>query len=112
MHLNKLPTYFVKGDDRRAVYYTVIATELMAEGYVEEGEPAKVSNNPVRTPEQPVVAGGDAYEDLVDPELKSNLDEMTRAELIEWAEGKKGLRIRSNAPKAEILSACKAYEAK
>ena len=36
-HLKKLPTYFVKGDERRAAYYTINARELMAAGFVEEG---------------------------------------------------------------------------
>ena len=31
-HLKKLPTYFVKGDERRAAYYTIQARELRAAG--------------------------------------------------------------------------------
>jgi hypothetical protein len=77
--LDKRPTYFVKGDDRRAAYYTVTARELKEKGYVEEGEEAKPAdlNNPL--PEVPVVAGGDAFdfteEEEEEPELEVEVEE-------------------------------------
>ena len=56
-HLKKLPTYFVKGDKRRAAYYTIQARELRDAGYVEEGERA-VAKKPIeRQPEIIVEAG-------------------------------------------------------
>ena len=109
-HLRKLPTYFVKGDDRRAAYYTVQAAELREAGYVEEGtEKARARVIDFKLPEQPVEAGADAFEDLMDDEQKDNLDEMTKAELLEWAY-EQGHDLKNALPKAEILKQCKEIE--
>lgn len=108
-HLKKLPTYFVKGSDRRAAYFTVTARELKEAGYVEEGAVAQVAPPAPKVPEQPVVAGGDAYEDLMADELKESLEEMTKAELLEWAY-EKGHDLKNALPKAEILAKCKEIE--
>lgn len=108
-HLSKLPTYFVKGSDRRAVYFTVQARELLAEGFVEEGEKAQPAPTAPKVPEQPVVAGGDAFEDLMADELKEDLDSMTKAELLEWAFNQ-GHDLKDALPKSEILKACKEIE--
>jgi len=108
-HLSKLPTYFVKGDDRRAAYYTVTARELLDAGYVEEGPKAIAAPPAPKVPEQPVVAGGDAFEDLMDDEIKTELDSMTKAELLEWAEDL-GYDLKNSLPKAEILAMCKHIE--
>jgi len=63
--LSKRPTWFVKGDQRRAAYYTIQAKELRDAGFVEEGnEPAKAAVLEDKLPEVPVVAGGDAFEVL------------------------------------------------
>ena len=63
--LDKRPTWFVKGDRRRAAYYTIQAKELRDAGFVEEGnEPAKPAVLEDKLPEVPVVAGGDAFEVL------------------------------------------------
>ena len=65
--LDKRPTWFVKGDQRRAAYYTIQAKELRDAGFVEEGkEPAKAAVLEDKLPEIPVVAGGDAFEVVVD----------------------------------------------
>jgi len=117
MHLKNLPTYFVKGDDRRAVYYTVIAEELRAEGFVEEGVLAEPAAEDKKIPERPVVAGVDAFEDVMnanqpeddvvdEPEQAIDLDSLTRAELIDWARTS-GITVKQNASKAEILKLCK-----
>lgn len=109
-HLHKLPTYFVKGDDRRAAYYTVQAAELRGAGYVEEGtEKARPRVIDFKLPEQPVEVGADAFEDLMDDEQKDNLDEMTKAELLEWAY-EQGHDLKNALPKAEILKQCKEIE--
>ena len=50
-HLKKLPTYFVKGDERRAAYYTIQAKEFRAAGFVEEGEKAQVRKPIEKQPE-------------------------------------------------------------
>lgn len=114
-HLAKMPTYFVKGDERRAAYYTVDAQELLAQGYVEEGredaaEPQAHEPKPV--PEVVVEAGGDAFDMEAKLEIEEeSLDEMTKTELLEYAM-EHGVDLKNNAPKAEILKACKEIEAK
>ena len=60
-HLKKLPTYFVKGEERRAVYFTVDAAELKAKGWTEEGEKAVAAPLPEPQPEIVVEAGVDAF---------------------------------------------------
>ena len=49
MHLQKLPTIFVKGGEERKAYFTVQARELIADGWVEQGteEPAPAAPEPV-----------------------------------------------------------------
>ena len=84
MHLRKLPTGFVKGDDRRAAYYTIQARELRQAGFVEEGEKA-VARKPIeKQPEIVVEAGGTAYDStdsLQEPQSDGEtLEEMTTNE--------------------------------
>lgn len=110
MHLKKLPTYFVKDGQRMAAYYTVTAAELREAGWVEEGVQAVAAGRGLPAPSQPVVAGVDAFEDLMDDEPKENLDEMTKAELLEWAM-ERGHDLKNALPKAEILEQCKHIEA-
>ena len=113
-HLKKLPTYFVKeGERRRAAYYTIQARELIEAGYVEEGEKA-APRAPKPLPEiVPEVAAEpyDSTDSLTEPVAEEeSLDEMTKAELLEWAL-ERGHDLKNNAPKAEILKACKEIEA-
>lgn len=110
-HLAKLPTYFVKGDERRAAYYTVTARELIADGFVEEGEKARPAAQPKPIPEILVEAGQDAFDDdsfkATDGET---LEEMTKAELLEYAL-EYGFDLKNTLPKAEIFAKCKEIEA-
>ena len=110
-HLKKLPTYFVKGDERRAAYYTIQARELRAAGFVEEGEKAAPAPAPKAVPEVVVEAGGDAFD--MDTKLdieEESLDEMTKAELLDYAM-ERGHDLKNALPKAEILKLCKEIEA-
>lgn len=113
-HLKKLPTYFIKGDDRRAAYYTVQARELRAAGYVEEGEKAEPRKPIERQPEIVVEAGATAYDStdaLQEPQAEEgDLDSMTKAELLDWAMDQ-GHDLPNNDRKSEILEACKQIEA-
>ena len=113
-HLKKLPTYFVKGDERRAAYYTVQARELRAAGYIEEGEKAQVRKPIEKQPEIVVEAGAEAFdstESLTEPQAEEgDLDGMTKAELLDWAMDQ-GHDLKNALPKAEILAACKEIEA-
>ena len=111
-HLKKLPTYFVKGDERRAAYYTIQARELRAAGYAEEGEKAVAAKPVERQPEIVVEVGAEPYdstESLTEP-IAETLEEMTKAELLDWAL-EHGVDLPNNDKKAEIFAACKEIEA-
>ena len=113
MHLRKLPTWFVKGDSRRAAYYTIQARELRAAGYVEEGEKAEVKKPIERQPEIIVEAGASAYDSLEaiqEPQSDGEtIEEMTKAELLDWAMDR-GHDLKNALPKAEIFQLCKEIE--
>lgn len=113
MHLRKLPTYFVKGERRRAAYYTIQAREFLAAGYVEEGEKAEARKPIERQPEIIVEAGTAAYdsteaiqEPLSDGET---IEDMTKAELLDWASDR-GHDLKNALPKSEIFKLCKDIE--
>lgn len=111
-HLEKLPTYFVKGDERRAAYYTIQARELRERGYVEEGERAVAAKPIERQPEIVNEVGAEPYdstESLTEP-VGESLEEMTKAELLDWAL-EHGVDLPNNDRKAEIFAACKEIEA-
>ncbi len=105
-HLSKLPTYFVKGDVRRAAYYTIQAKELRAAGFVEEGEKAVAAKPIERLPEIVNEVGAepfDSTESLTEPMAKEDaLEEMTKAELLDWAMDQ-GHDLKNALPKAEIF---------
>jgi len=113
-HLKKLPTYFVKGDERRAAYYTIQARELRAAGFAEEGAKAEVRKPVEKQPEIVVEVGTTAYDStdaLQEPQAEEgDLDGMTKAELLDWAMDQ-GYDLKNALPKAEILAACKEIEA-
>jgi hypothetical protein len=113
-HLKKLPTWFVKGDERRAAYYTIQAREFKAAGFVEEGEKAEAAKPAKRLPEIVNEVGAepfDSTESLTEPLAEeSDLDSMTKAELLDWALDR-GHDLPNNDLKAEILAACKQIEA-
>ena len=112
-HLKKLPTYFVKGDQRRSAYFTVQASELLAKGFVEEGEKAATAKPIERQPEIIVEAGSTAYDTtdtLQEPQSDGEtLEEMTKAELLDWALDN-GEDLKNNQPKSEIFARCKEIE--
>ena len=112
MHLKKLPTFFVKDGQRKPVYYTVQARELEAAGWTILGkdrttEPSPVA--PVTEPApEPVQQPVEGLEPVTTQGTKPNLDDMTRAELVEFAEAN-GVEFKSYASKADILEACKEF---
>ena len=113
-HLDKLPTWFVKGDERRAAYYTIQAREFRAAGFVEEGEKAVAKKPAERLPEIVNEVGAepfDSTESLTEPMAEEDdLDSMTKAELLDWAMDH-GHDLKNALPKREILEACKEIEA-
>ena len=111
-HLDKLPTWFVKGDERRGAYYTIQARELLADGWAEEGGKAAPAPQPKPQPEIVNEVGAEPYdstESLTEP-LGETLEEMTKAELLDWAL-ERGVDLPNNDRKAEIFAACKKIEA-
>ena len=111
-HLDKLPTWFVRGDERRAAYYTIQARELKAAGYTEEGEKAAPASQPKPLPEIVNEAGAEPYdstESLTEP-VAETLETMTKAELLDWALDH-GHDLPNNDRKADIFAACKEIEA-
>ena len=110
-HLEKLPTWFVKGDQRRAAYYTINARELREDGWVEEGEKAAPAPQSKPQPEILVEVGQDAYDDdSIKEPVGERLEEMTKAELLDWAMDQ-GHDLPNNDRKADIFAACKEIEA-
>lgn len=114
-HLKKLPTWFVRDGGRRSAFFTIQARELLAAGWVEEGEKAEKRKPIEKQPEIVVEAGTTAYDStdaLQEPQAEEDdLDGMTKAELLDWALDR-GHDLPSNDLKAEILKACKEIEAK
>lgn len=107
MHLKNRPTYFVKNGIRKPVYYSVDARQLVDTGWVEEGSAAEAA--PAKTVESPVAITDPKPADTdteVELESEPDLDAMTRAELIQFAEAN-GVEFKSYASKSEILEACK-----
>ena len=113
-HLDRLPTWFVKGDERRGAYYTIQARELREDGWVEEGEKAKAHKPVDQLPEIVVEAGAepfDSTESLTEPLAEEEaLEDMTKAELLDWAMDR-GHDLKNALPKAEIFAQCKEIEA-
>ena len=111
-HLKKRPTWFVKDGQRRGAFYTIQAREWPEQGWV-EGEKAEVREPIEKQPEIVVEAGTTAYDStsaLQEPQAEEDdLDGMTKAELLDWAEDK-GHDLKNSLPKAEILKACKEIE--
>lgn len=101
MHLKNRPTYFVKNGIRKPVYYSVDARQLIDNGWIEEGssvtpEPAKEASVTMPEPKE---------EAAPEPVAEVNLEDMTRAELVKFAEAN-DVEFKSYGTKSEILEAC------
>jgi hypothetical protein len=111
-HLSKLPTWFVKGKERRAAYFTIQAREFLQMGFEAESE-VTVRKPIEKQPEILVEAGTTAYDSTDAPQETlaedGDLDRMTKAELVEWA-ADQGEDLNSFLLKAEILKLCKEIE--
>lgn len=111
MHLKNRPTYFVKDGKRKAAFYTVYARELIEAGWVPEEKASVVAAQEVKATKEPEPAK--VKEPIVEPAPTEeattvNLDDMTRAELVEFAEAN-DIEFKSYASKADILEACKEF---
>lgn len=109
MYLDKLPTYFIKGERRKAVYHTVLARELIEAGWQVEGATQVESAAPqvehvvieIDDPE-PDQAASETEEE---PESVVDLDSMTKAELSKFAEDN-GIEIKAYMTKSELINLC------
>lgn len=125
MHLRDYPKYFEKNGERRAAYFTVEATELLADGWVAvktekpkspaAPEPAP-EPEPEPTPVEPVAEPEKVEVEIIDAEPEENEQDekelpdfefMTKSELIKYAE-EQGVELKTNQSKAELVEACKA----
>lgn len=108
MYLPKLPTYFVKGNERKAVYHTVAARELLAKGWNEEGIIEEKVTLAVEAPEVVEDESNTETEEESEPEpgLEIDLDSMTKTQLIGFAQAF-DIEFKSNISKAELLEICK-----
>jgi len=129
MHLRNFPQYFVKEGKRRPVYYTGDARDLIARGWkpeTKETKPAAQKTSTIEQISEPIAevpqapASIQAEEpkeaflpfDIVDEDINPlstfgpDFDSFTKAELLEYALDR-GIDLRNNAPKAEILAECK-----
>lgn len=122
MYLDKVPTYFAKGDRRKPVYHSVLARELLASGWLPEQGEATSNFKPIVVEHvEPEIAADepkdetetiDASEEEPEPviltqQLQSSFDlsGMTKAELTEFAQSY-GIEFKSNITKPELLQIC------
>jgi hypothetical protein len=105
MHVKNYPQYYVRGDERRAVYFTADVRDLKVAGWELESsvapepvepEPETVAAKPVELPklsEKPVKA-------------KPDIEAMTKNELVEYA-AKRGIQLQQTSLKSDLIDACK-----
>ena len=103
MYLRKAPVVFVKDGERRTVYHSVTADELLAEGWTVEGaEEAPVKEEEPTAQEEPVAQ----EEEVVAEQKEEKLEEMTKSQLLEWA-AVNHVNVTPYASKAEMLATCR-----
>jgi hypothetical protein len=101
MHLRNRPVYYCKDGQRTPVYYTVDARDLENQGWVREEAEA-----PAAEPEFEKVTLEVKVPAEPEAEESPDFELMTRADLLKYAE-ERGVDLRNNASKAELLEACK-----
>lgn len=117
MYVRGFPKYYVKDGERRAVYYTAEVRDLTSLGWVAEESPKKATTKAKPAPEpapelqpqgQPEAPRLEA--DVVvegDTDSQPSFDFMTKNELLQYALDR-GVDLPNNAPKAQLVEACKA----
>lgn len=110
MYLRNAPVAFVKDGERRLVYHTVAADELIELGWSLEDTDAVASETEAVEAE----AGSDPDpepETEPEPEPQKGIDivDMTKNQLIEYAAAN-DIAINPYANKTEILSACLEFQ--
>ena len=100
MHLKPYPQYFVKDSERRAVFFTSEARDLRAMGWA----PEKEAKQPATSAPKPI-AEAVATEPAESTEKTPDFELMTKTELLSYAM-ERGVDLKNNAPKAELIEAC------
>lgn len=113
MHLKNYPHYYVKGSERRAVYFTGDARDLRSQGWRKEGEematPVKKAVEAVIPEPAPVEPERIEVEVVADkPKLEElpSFEFMTKTELLSYAMDR-GVDLPNNMLKAELIAECK-----
>lgn len=108
MHLKDYPHYYVKGSERRAVYFTGEARDLRSQGWEPEKEapvePEKKASEPVSV--EPERIEVDVVFDASEPQDLPSFEFMTKAELLSYAMDR-GVDLPNNMLKAEVIAECK-----
>lgn len=103
MHLKDYPHYYVKGSERRAVYFTGEARDLRSQGWEPEKK-APVEPEPVSVEPEPIEV--DVVFDAPEPQDLPSFEFMTKAELLSYAMDH-GVDLPNNMLKAEVIAECK-----
>lgn len=112
MYLDQSPVYFTKDGRRKAVYHTVLARELLATGWQQEGAVAPEAPPQPIAPVVEEVAQPEALAEAADAEEEPepgeyfDLDSMTKMQLVSFAEVH-DIEFKSSMSKAELLEICK-----
>lgn len=119
MHLRNFPHYYVKDDQRVAVYYTADARDLQAQGWKREetlkgaAKQSKEAKEAKLTTETITEQAPEKIEAVLEIDEKTELSAdgvdfefMTRIELLKYALDR-GVDLPNNALKAELVEACK-----
>lgn len=113
MHLRNFPHYYVKGDQRVAVYYTADARDLAAQGWKREEtlKGAAKQSKEAKEAKLAAEAAAEKIEVTVEEDTKPSDDEvdfefLTRTELLKYALDR-GVDLPNNALKAELVEACR-----
>lgn len=102
---------YTRNGVERCTHHSAISSWLESSGWTRVGEEKPVADKPEPLPEILVEVGVDAYDnDSIKSNDVADLDEMTKAELLDWAL-ELGHDLPNNDRKAEILKACKEIEA-
>lgn len=103
MHLKDYPHYYVKGSERRAVYFTGEARDLRSQGWEPEKE---VPVEPELVSVEPERIEVDVVLDAPEPQDLPSFEFMTKAELLSYAMDR-GVDLPNNMLKAEVIAECK-----
>lgn len=110
MHLKDYPQYYVKGSERRAVYFTGDARDLRSQGWHKEEPKAAPQEAPPAEAKVSLIKPEKVEVDVIieEPQPKDlpDFDFMTKVELLSYAMDK-GVDLPNNMLKADLVAECK-----